>query len=880
MKIKMKKLLRPKRSRLNEVSQTALDIHKSFKTVTDSDNFKYGMKSISKLLPSNRRLFKLEGDVLNPKVKKAFKRIRNKLEEIGADENKTFETGIVEWLEEPNEYAMRKSNGRAKAKIKKISLNRFFRKFKLDKDGWFKRFMDSKAYQTWKTNRDGSGYLLMTRHPIDIMKMSDHVVTNCHTEGQAFFHCAISEAVGSNGFMVYNISDEDAQWIQENFNNESFANDEILYDKKRGFNGIKTQGMTRVRRLASKDFKHNVYTWSKFYSDDHNLRSLTERELTKFLITNQQEGLEWLKTADKNEIKLVGGAYEDLSLHDLVQNVGIENDFGGIENRFTFGTPDLDQKDVRKEVEKRGELLIDAIKELNFEKVKELVEDGADINFNSNQPLGAAIESRQLKIADLLLNHGANIEDSESLTYAMRKKYHEGVDFLLQQPTLSDEFGLQLANAVGYKNEKVINHLLSNNLSKDPGGTALRLAVKYENEKVINHLLSNNLSKDPEGRALKNAVIEENEKVINHLLSNNLSKDPEGRALENAMEYENEKVINHLLSNNLSKDPEGKILAIAVEEENEEVINHLLSNNLSKDPRGIVLKNAVEYDNEEVINFLFKDEKTSYNKNAILSAIMFQHSYPINKLLAYFSNKSPKFENDALIFLITAINYGDKEAFEFLFNTERAGDSRVIRAILDDEADDFPFIKVLKNFDQHEGWEHYLRLLMLQNSKKIPLAFKYLPENEMDHLLYWALTYKNQTALDFFQKGGYKKITKISYHFVDIILQKLLENHLFDLAEKLEKYYRQKNISFDYLTNLYIDDIEILQFLAQKGWLRPKERTMRKALKKGNPEIVALLLKNGELDWQSQGQARKFLKQNGMLNESRIRIRILHSFAR
>jgi len=632
-RMKIKILKKKKRVTLNEISKAALNIHKSFEAVTDSDNFKYGMKSISKLLPSNRRLLKLEGDVLPKEVRNSFEEIRKKLKEIGADEDKTFESGIVKWLEEPNEYAMKQSGGRARPKQREMSLNRFFRKFKLDKNGWFKRFMDSRAYQTWKTSRDGSGYLLMTRHPIDIMKMSDHVVTNCHSEGEDFFFCAVSEAIGSNGFMVYNISDKDAQWIQENFNNESFANDEILYDKKRGFDGIKTQGMTRVRRLASKDFKNNVYTWSKFYSSDHKLRTLTERELTKFLITNQQEELEWLKTANKNEIKLIGGKYEDLSLHNLVQNVGVNNRFAGLKNNLTFDTPDHDQSEVKKEIDRRDQLLVDAIKNGNKEEATELIKNGANLNANSGQPLMFAIRNKDYEMVNLLFKYNINVAyyyelyileaievDSLEIIKRIYQELHPPIKvtgFLLRAFTerkleifkFLAENGIYtlsiLDKMIQQKEIEYIKILLENKSDNETLNLHLAQALKFSRLKIAELLIKHGATFENIS-PLRAALPQRNDETIDFVLRQNLEISI--REFCRALEYKNQKVIAHFVNNNLIKQLPISCVVTAIKKNLQPLLNYLMKNNLIPVDDSYMLHAALEQDNQTFVQYLIDND--------------------------------------------------------------------------------------------------------------------------------------------------------------------------------------------------------------------------------------------------------------------------------
>ena len=97
--------------------------------------------------------------------------------------------------------------------------------------------------------------VVITRHPVDILRMSDHAaIQSCHSEGSDEFHCAVKEAK-SAGAIAYIVETADLDQID-------IDDDEIFEDDARGIDGIEPLGRVRLRRFD----KEGNWTSDKKYS--------------------------------------------------------------------------------------------------------------------------------------------------------------------------------------------------------------------------------------------------------------------------------------------------------------------------------------------------------------------------------------------------------------------------------------------------------------------------------------------------------------------------------------------------------------------------------------------------------------------------------------
>ena len=88
-------------------------------------------------------------------------------------------------------------------------------------------------------------YLLFTRHPIDVLRMSDHKgVSSCHRlDGGMYKHCAVADAQNDGG-VIYLIKGSDGQRAKSRLEEK-----EIFEDANRKVDGLRPLGRTRLRRF-------------------------------------------------------------------------------------------------------------------------------------------------------------------------------------------------------------------------------------------------------------------------------------------------------------------------------------------------------------------------------------------------------------------------------------------------------------------------------------------------------------------------------------------------------------------------------------------------------------------------------------------------------
>lgn len=148
--------------------------------------------------------------------------------------------------------------------------------------------------------------VVISRNPIDVLRMSDiSNITSCHSQGGAYFQCAIQEAITGGG-VAYVVNTRDLNKLSE----DEFQNEEIFEDQERNVKGIGAISRLRIRRYEIKDENSEVgipevRVYGKkipgFYDTVKN-----------FLTSSQQSSVDNLYKLFKNQ-KLIktGGTYAD-----------------------------------------------------------------------------------------------------------------------------------------------------------------------------------------------------------------------------------------------------------------------------------------------------------------------------------------------------------------------------------------------------------------------------------------------------------------------------------------------------------------------------------------------------------------------------------------
>ena len=181
-------------------------------------------------------------------------------------------------------------------------------------------------------------YLLFSRHPIDVLRMSDHKgISSCHRlqgayskEEGLYSDCALADARNDGG-IVYLIKGSDGRKIQENLNDK-----DVFRDKDRDTGKIQPIGRIRLRRFidltTGKDFAVPA-----MLQDEQMYGFITEEIYQKILdYTREHQSIyknppEY--TYAMNNIVLVGGTYSDEDLNDLLDNFFGKEEYANIKHK-------------------------------------------------------------------------------------------------------------------------------------------------------------------------------------------------------------------------------------------------------------------------------------------------------------------------------------------------------------------------------------------------------------------------------------------------------------------------------------------------------------------------------------------------------------------
>ncbi len=169
-------------------------------------------------------------------------------------------------------------------------------------------------------------YLLFSRHPIDVLRMSDHKgISSCHRLGGGKYskdegiyqYCAIADAENSGG-IVYLIKGSDAKKIKTQLQEK-----EVFFDADRKTGNITPLGRIRLRRFI--DIKTgDDFAVPTTFSDETKYGYFT-KELHTILMQyiREHQGITQSPPSTEyaiNNIVLVGGTYSDEELNDLLND--------------------------------------------------------------------------------------------------------------------------------------------------------------------------------------------------------------------------------------------------------------------------------------------------------------------------------------------------------------------------------------------------------------------------------------------------------------------------------------------------------------------------------------------------------------------------------
>lgn len=214
-------------------------------------------------------------------------------------------------------------------------------------------------------------YLLFTRHPVDVLRMSDHRgISSCHRLGGGKYsnddgmyqNCALADAQNSGG-LVYLVSAGQGAKIEKHLGDE-----EIFEDLDRGVHGIRPMGRIRLRRFidleTGKDFAvPTIVKYGKFYDTTGELIMKIVRE--KQSIFNNPPTQEYAE----DNIVMVGGHYSDEDIPNLL------NKFF---NKSSFYKNVSHEASSKATAKKKLKAFLSEIKSLNIDNL----EVNGDVNFD------------------------------------------------------------------------------------------------------------------------------------------------------------------------------------------------------------------------------------------------------------------------------------------------------------------------------------------------------------------------------------------------------------------------------------------------------------------------------------------------------------------
>lgn len=182
---------------------------------------------------------------------------------------------------------------------------------------WWEKSKD-KIQQLIKS--DAGVSIVVSRHPIDVLRMSDHKEwRSCHSPSNpTYFPCAMSEA-RNGGVIAYVVRNEDLKDVD-------LQSNEVFEDRDRGIEGFRPLERLRFRRLSHQEGGNAgepedlLVPERRTYGTKHSGFLDT---MMKWAMRSQ--GLDPKNPPDYDNYDLRGGSYKDNDINDLW------NDFFGLE---------------------------------------------------------------------------------------------------------------------------------------------------------------------------------------------------------------------------------------------------------------------------------------------------------------------------------------------------------------------------------------------------------------------------------------------------------------------------------------------------------------------------------------------------------------------
>lgn len=216
-------------------------------------------------------------------------------------------------------------------KEQKINIGKAVSALKIDPDtkkkylDWLARYKDNLE----DALNDQSEYgIIISRAPIDIVRMSDHRnISSCHSQGGSHFYCAVKEAItgGAVAYVVYQETINDLE------SDDELQNPEFFLDDDRDVEGFRPPiSRLRIRRLESRSGKELGVPDDRVYGDS----SIPGFHKTLVDFLKRQQAGQIKDYIDNPETWVSrGGSYFDTRLPQLAEDF-IENGEEDIEHDY------------------------------------------------------------------------------------------------------------------------------------------------------------------------------------------------------------------------------------------------------------------------------------------------------------------------------------------------------------------------------------------------------------------------------------------------------------------------------------------------------------------------------------------------------------------
>jgi hypothetical protein len=196
-------------------------------------------------------------------------------------------------------------------------------------------------------------YLIFSRHPIDIVRMSDFrpgkttdgtEITSCHSPGDSYYASAKLDAKFGGG-IVYLVKQSDLKDVD-------LQEDEVFTDNQRDVEGISPIARVRLRRFTHKDGDHDlVVPEDGVYGDQGKARAADFADL----VLNWAKEVQAEKVGEKprmRDYRLRGGYYRDSSDSSLWNRLFDTEEKGDTE----YGFPGEESENEDYQDSHRGEI--------------------------------------------------------------------------------------------------------------------------------------------------------------------------------------------------------------------------------------------------------------------------------------------------------------------------------------------------------------------------------------------------------------------------------------------------------------------------------------------------------------------------------------------